>query len=1591
MNIPGAPEAALPWTGERYLPEVGGAIELEHQHRYVLAARLVAGRRVLDIASGEGYGSDRLAQAARSVIGVDIAADAVAHARARYPRANLEFRLGSAADIPVDSASVDVVVSFETIEHHDRHERMLEEIRRVLVPGGLLMISSPNRRYYSVEAGYSNPYHVKELFSDEFEALLRGRFAHVALFGQRVVFGSLVIPRAPGVFSSLAGEVAETGLSRPSYDLALASDGTLPELPASLFELPVEGEDAATALVRRVEQLAGQLGERDERAARGERATGERDARLASLKQGLREREKRLTSYERALAERERRIAVLEAERERLAASLAARDAESKALEQTLAQIGGSRTWRVTAPLRRLNALRADPRALARLADRLPGVRSHRLRAAAAKLRASGLFDPEHYLRAHPDVRAAGHDPALHYLVQGWKELRDPSAAFSTAQYLLDHPEVARTGTNPLAHYLERGRNEGLRISPSSASRRAAAKLARAGIGASAGLQVRPAAAIDEEVRVIRASGRFDEAYYRAMYVDVPRDADPVRHYCEHGWQAGLNPSDQFDTRFYLQTYSDIREAGMNPFYHYVLAGRGEQRYASARQVGRYEDDIWFGDEESDVRILAFHGRPDWHALRAQRALFKGHASLSPPHDDLGFYESCNAAVLVRQAEMARRHGLHGFCFPLEIDPANGQLVGPVASFVAHPAIDFRFCMRLSADACAPAALHSTARALAGVAADSRYVRIADRPLVVVMADDDGAALVGRLRDALARIGMARLFVVLQADPSQPHAGDAGLDLPRTPVPGETGDFAPRDRDGVDVVPYGVVASQGVRRARRLREVAPGFYPVVTLGRGLARTDGRPLAYAGFDLRHYRRWLDEAIDVVRTSQDWERRFVFVDAWNDWNGGVALEPDRLGGYGRLNETTRALRGLPSERPTPKVSVIVPDCVDAALLRARLESIYRQSYRNIEVLVLDDGAAGPGRYVIEEYEALHPEVTRVLPCPAPREGRFARWAEGLREARGDLVWIAESDTNCDRGFLEVMVDRFADESVLLASARTVLVDRQGRRVDDDADRLRALRPAPDRRNEDYVDTAHNEVRNALGIANTLPTASAVLFRRPVELPLLEDASWRALQRDGDWILYLHLLRGGSVAHTAGAVSFFRRRSEAVLFNERHCREWSAANRVAAALYDLPRDVLEKSRRACLAQCSGDGASAAALERAYDSAAVERAARERMPNIMVSTMGFYPGGAEILPIRLANELKRRGLAVTFYSAGLNAREDGVRRMLRNDIPVVESADPEDLRATIAAHGIECLNSHQWFVQRFPVELPDVFAALGAHVASLHGMIEHGNAFRVTARELRLADAGVTTWAYTAQKNLAPFVEAGLYDPGSPRFLKIPNGMEPPRVVPVPRADLGIPEDAFVLCCVSRAIPDKGWAETILAVARARALTGRDIRLVLVGNGPVYDDLCRTGTPDFVYLAGFNEDSVGHYAAADMGVMLTKFKSESFPLTIVDCLFAGKPYIASDVGDIRNILTTADGVAGALVALEDWEIPVEGAAATIAAFAADPARYAAARAQVEAAARRYRIDSVADEYVRLFAESRDRDPLGPAIVPAEPLQAVP
>ena len=227
-------------TGERLEFYGYSDVTIEHLHRYAVANDFVKNKVVLDIASGEGYGSYILSKSASKVIGVDIDKEVVIEAQKKYLKDNLIFTVGSADNIPLESSSIDVVVSFETIEHHDKHDEMLMEIKRVLKHDGILIMSSPDKEYYSDKIGQLNKFHVKELYLKEFKFLINKYFEFSTYYFQKSYNYNSFIScdesyKEVEIYSGDNMLIQKEKIV-PLYNLVLASNFSNYSLKTSIFE-----------------------------------------------------------------------------------------------------------------------------------------------------------------------------------------------------------------------------------------------------------------------------------------------------------------------------------------------------------------------------------------------------------------------------------------------------------------------------------------------------------------------------------------------------------------------------------------------------------------------------------------------------------------------------------------------------------------------------------------------------------------------------------------------------------------------------------------------------------------------------------------------------------------------------------------------------------------------------------------------------------------------------------------------------------------------------------------------------------------------------------------------------------------------------------------------------------------------------------------------------------------------------------------------------------------------------------------------------------------------------------------------------------
>ncbi|HXE12403.1 MAG TPA: glycosyltransferase [Bryobacteraceae bacterium] len=621
LQIP-IPAEELEFSGERCTSAVQGAIRQEHLHRYFFALQFCEDKDVLDVASGEGYGAALMSQIARSVTGIDISQEAVAHAARNYsvPR----YIVSLAESLPLSDASVDIVVSFETIEHLTDHSAFLREIKRVLKPNGILVMSSPDRDIYSGKQGIRNPHHLKELSKREFDVLMREYFANTRLFGQTSMTGSVIAPDGGSTgelhvqgFRQITTNFIEAapGIPSPTYIISVATNGTMPEIFTGCFDDRPFQLGLYDELEKRNVRIAQSESEIEKLRARL-KASHQLAAEVAALEKQLAVKEAEIHNRLEAIGREKALVRSLETQllAERSSATKSAAEAahhaeierhssaalltKYMAVKAQLDALRASKSWQLLQPLRDLAAAKSSfarnhsAGASSRLAT---AICSFRQRKTVNLLRRSGLFDGTYYLEQNLDLAATQVDPLLHYVMNGANEGRNPHLLFDSFFYLNQNPDLAQADVNPLAHYLEVGSKEGRNPHP-----------------------------------------LFDTGYYLQQNPDVAQSGvNLLAHYLEAGWRERRNPHPLFDTSYYLDNNPDVAQSGIDPLSHYLRGGWREYRDPHSL----FKISYYLGNNpdagESGIDPLSHYLRYGWRKRNNPHPLFDVSYFLSK-NPDLG-------------------------------------------------------------------------------------------------------------------------------------------------------------------------------------------------------------------------------------------------------------------------------------------------------------------------------------------------------------------------------------------------------------------------------------------------------------------------------------------------------------------------------------------------------------------------------------------------------------------------------------------------------------------------------------------------------------------------------------------------------------------------------------------------------------------------------------------------------------------------------------------------------------------------------------------------------------------------------------------
>jgi glycosyltransferase involved in cell wall biosynthesis len=651
--------------------------------------------------------------------------------------------------------------------------------------------------------------------------------------------------------------------------------------------------------------------------------------------------------------------------------------------------------------------------------------------------------------------------------------------------------------------------------------------------------------------------------------------------------------------------------------------------------------------------------------------------------------------------------------------------------------------------------------------------------------------------------------------------------------------------------------------------------------------------------------------------------------------------------------------------PKVTIVVPNYNHATYLEKRLTSIYQQSYKNYEVILLDDFSSDQSRKILLAYQNLYPEITRCIFNDTNSGSAFSQWKKGIENAEGELIWIAESDDYCDLDFLEKLIPLFFDETILLSYAHSIFVDENEQRhvfafehYLSDIDQHKW--------DSSYIASAHDEVNSCLGLKNSIPNVSSVVFRRPKGIvPILNDPYWLKMKVCGDWLFYLNFIRGGRIAYCRETHNYYRiyqtSSSKKTHVQDIYYQEHETVACAIASLYDVPDELLLKNYQ-LLEKFYLETVKKSDIRKfniLFNLEKVRQCKSKRTPNILMGVFAFSFGGGEIFPIRLANVLKEKGSSVILFNGNFEPIHPEVRKMLYPQIPVINNNPSIDLNGLVKEYGIEITHTHHANMDR-------MFSGVlnSKHVTTMHGMYEMMGDFLENTKDYL---SKIDHWFFTTPKNIVPFQKNNLYDPV--RFTKIDNGMCIPDIHKVDLDQFGITNNSFTICLATRALYDKGWFEAIESIAIARKSTKKDIHLLLIGEGPVYEILKNTSLPNYIHLLGYRSNLVDYFSASCLGFLPSYFKGESFPLVIIECFMAEKPIIATKIGEIPNMMITDDQrIGGALVDLRKGKVNPNDLALALTNLINDEKYYQECVNVVKVLKNKFDLNKIADKYLDIY-----------------------
>lgn len=1177
-------------------------------------------------------------------------------------------------------------------------------------------------------------------------------------------------------------------------------------------------------------------------------------------------------------------------------------------------------------------------------------------------------FDRAHYITKYPEVARlakgdSNFDPVKHYMQHGVAAGYDPHPEFSTSYYIQLNPDVVAANQNPFFHYIMYGAEEGRRPKHGKEFIALSGEIVRGQTDSSTAFTDAGGEIYDY------IKGEFDADYYKSKYNDIEAHCeinpgfDCVHHYIECGAAEGRDPSRVFSTQHYLEVNSDVRNASINPFYHFVKHGQTEGRTGNHALLRKYmpldvSPRVLFVSHSGHIAgaEVMFKDMLQWLSSRTayvidilvleygplcQEFQKYGRVITLNGSEDAGFFATtefarnkydyiyCNSVAAAWFGSIYEMH-YKGERTPLILHVH--EMKDTISKFKADlQKIDDKVSFYIAASKRVKSDLANfynigldkikvfesfidiTATKLSEVtnfrSAAREEFNVSDEDFLIIgsgtVYDRKGPDTFVKTLQLLSKMNASvRVIGIWIGDGPDYHALRHWI--------AQSGDestirfvgFKQNARQLIAAGDLFFLSSREDPFPLVCLEAAQYAIPIAYFG-GCSGIDAFVAGDAGVEIPTY----DENA-AARTLQ-----FLISNPDTRSEMGLAARTKVIKHNSQTSVMTRIFRHINDAlHIQPTLSVIVPNFNHERFVGERIQSVLNQGFEDIEIIVLDDASTDHSIDVINRYVSSNSNITlhTNLRCSG---SPFKQWRKGLDISRGVLVWIAESDDSCSNNFLSCVLNGFAKNGVNISYARTVNIDEFGNKNEEYINKYLAKVSAHKFRS-DYFCSGYSEVEQAMAVACTIVNASGAIMRKSALLDAIQLAD--DFKMCGDWIIYLAMLREGSICYNVEAENYFRRHSSSVVsrlegtdiyFEERSRIARYVVENFGVSDRTINKMIINLEEEWARFRHIEKSMTIADLLSFCDSGRTASAKTRKRSTIALYIHGlmFSKGGIENQGVELANHLYRTGHNVVVFCA--QSRSEDPVFELDHGIHILRCFDEANIdyskkiiRRKLVEHGADLfiVMLSEWLFE------PVVSAAQGLKlkiIASEHNdpWIIQDKWWTPEGRETTFRNVDYVHLLTPQYRSSVPYLS-------DQKIRVIPNGTKYRPEVSVKK------EIRRRVIAVGRLVEQKNFSVLIRAFAKASGFV-QGWELDVFGDGRERKSLQHIIDEHYmgktVHLKGVSDSLHDEMLKADFIVIPSLF--EGYPVVALEAKMAGLPIVAYEgCNGMRELVE--DGVTGFL-----------------------------------------------------------------------------